>query len=70
MIYQVKSSLNFKEEAIAKEVTEFLIRVMPKAVVIHPDEPAQEGCSVKLIKCYHDETPVKLCICITEAHCP
>lgn len=61
MIYQVRANIYFTAITDAEELVEHCVSAMDNAVVVHPDEPNQEGCSVELIKCYHDETPTQPC---------
>lgn len=61
MIYQVKASLFFDDKIHAASALTSLSGAIRKAVVVHPDEPTQEGSSIEFIKCYHDETPTKPC---------
>lgn len=61
MIYQVRSDMYFTELSDAEDLVSYLASKMDDAVVVHPDEINQQGCSVELIKCYHDETPTSPC---------
>lgn len=70
MIYEVRARLFFVHEDDANDFMEHCVESMVKAVVVHPDEENQEGCSVELIKCYHDETPTKPCLSCGSIHCP
>lgn len=70
MIYQVRANIFFKEKLDAEDLVSKCATAMVDAAVIHPDEPNQEGCSVELIKCYHDEIPTKPCESCGEIHCP
>ena len=70
MIYEVRANLFFTEKADADRVVEALSLSLNRAVVVHPDEPDQEGSSVELIKCYHDETPTKPCVSCGVIKCP
>lgn len=70
MIYQVRSSLFFEKKEIAQEYAKITQEFMDKAVVVHPDEPNQQGCSLEMIKCYHDETPTKPCVTCGMILCP
>lgn len=70
MIYQVRANLFFHSKADADELVESIVSAMNDAIVVHPDEPNQEGCSVELIKCYHDETPTKPCEEVGIVHSP
>lgn len=70
MIYEVRAHLFFKSKPDAEDFVEHCHSAMDDAVVVHPDEPNQEGCSVELIMCYHDETPVKPCVSCGTITCP
>lgn len=70
MIYQVRASIFFKEMADAEDLVSKCSLAMVDAVVLHPDETNQQGCSVELIKCYHDETPTKPCVTCGIISCP
>lgn len=70
MIYQVRANLFFSEETEALDFVDNCQDAMEKAVVVNPDTPAQEGCSVELIKCYHDQTPHIPCVSCGVIHCP
>lgn len=70
MIYQVRANLFFPTKSIAEEALAIVVAGMAKAVVVHPDEPQQQGSSVELIKCYHDETPTIPCVSCGTIHCP
>lgn len=61
MIYEVRCKVFYLNELDAEDLVSHIVSKMADAVVVHPDEPNQEGCSVELIKCYHDETPTKPC---------
>lgn len=61
MIYQVRANIFFTEMSDAEDLVKHIALKMDNAVVIHPDEENQQGCSVELIKCYHDETPTTPC---------
>jgi len=70
MIYEVRANIFFPSLLDAEDLVSKCVRAMEDAVVVHPDESNQQGCSVELIKCYHDETPTKPCISCGEVHCP
>lgn len=70
MIYQVRANMFFTEKSEAEDFVDNCQDALEKAVVVHPDEPNQQGCSVELIKCFHDETPTKPCISCGTIHCP
>lgn len=70
MIYEVRANLFFRTCSDAEDMTAYIASKMDDMVVVHPDEPNQQGCSVELIKCFHDETPTRPCECIGEIHCP
>jgi len=70
MIYQVRANLFFDDKDEAEDFVRDCQLSMAKAVVVHPDEPNQQGCSVELIKCYHDETPSKPCVSCGVISCP
>lgn len=70
MIYEVRANLYFDKKDEAVDFAHDCQTAMAKAVVIHPDEPNQEGSSVELIMCYHDETPTKPCVSCGTIHCP
>jgi len=70
MIYQVNATLFFDEYDDAVDFVHDCQLAMDKAVVVHPDEPNQQGCSVELIKCYHDETPTTPCVSCGVISCP
>jgi len=70
MIYQVRANIYFTKMSDAEDLISKVALAMVDAVVVHPDTPEQEGCTVELIKCYHDETPVKPCISCGTIHCP
>lgn len=70
MIYEVRAKLFFDERDEARDFLNDCLTAMPKAVVVHPDEPNQEGCSVELIMCYHDQTPTEPCVSCGTIHCP
>lgn len=70
MIYEVRCNVFFKELTDAEGLCSYIATKMVDAVVVHPDEPNQQGCSVELIKCYHDETPTKPCVSCGSIHCP
>jgi len=62
MIYQVRANVYFERETDANKYVAATLSAINTAVVVHPDEPNQQGCSVELIKCYHDQTPTRPCI--------
>ena len=70
MIYQLRANIFFTDKTDAEDLVDNCLDAMEKAVVVHPDEPNQQGCSVQLIKCFHDETPTKPCESCGEIHCP
>lgn len=70
MIYEVRANIFFKDKADADDLVSKCTAAMDDAVVVHPDEPNQEGCSVELIMCYHDETPTQPCVSCGIIHCP
>lgn len=70
MIYEVRSRLFFTDQNDAKDYIEDSLPYLEKSVVVHPDEPNQQGCSIELLKCYHDETPTKPCISCGTIQCP
>lgn len=70
MIYEVRARVFFTQMSDAEDLVSHIASKMVDAVVIHPDEPNQEGCSVELIKCYHDQTPTEPCVSCGEIHCP
>lgn len=70
MIYQVRANLYFAQKDEATDFAHDCEVAMAKAVVVNPDTPEQEGCSVELIKCYHDETPSKPCEPCGALQCP
>lgn len=70
MIYEVRARLFFTDKDKAEDFVATVQDAMGDAVVVHPDEPNQQGCSVELIKCYHDETPTKPCESCGSIHCP
>lgn len=70
MIYEVRARLFFTDADKAEDFVATCADAMGDAVVVHPDEENQQGCSVELIKCYHDETPTKPCVSCGEIHCP
>jgi len=61
MIYQVRVNIFFTETSDAEDLVSQVVRAMSDAVVVHPDDPNMQGCSVELIKCYHDEIPTRPC---------
>lgn len=61
MIYEVRARLFFDDKIEASLALTSLVPLIRKAVVVHPDEPNQEGSSIEFIKCFHDETPTKPC---------
>lgn len=70
MVYQVRATVFFKELSDAEDLTKYIASKFDDAVVVHPDEYNQEGCSVELLKCYHDETPTKPCVSCGIIQCP
>lgn len=70
MIYEVRATIYFENLSDAEDLVSHIARTMDDAVVVHPDEPNQEGSSVELIKCFHDETPTKPCILHHTIYCP
>lgn len=70
MIYEVRARLFFTLKDEADDFIHDIDVAMSKAVVVHPDEPNQQGCICELIKCFHDETPVKPCISCGVIQCP
>lgn len=70
MIYQVRANIFFEHLSDAEDLVSKCAKAMYDAVVVHPDQPNQEGCAVELIKCYHDETPTKPCVSCGSIHCP
>lgn len=70
MIYQVRANIYFKKLSDAEDLVSKCSLAMVDAVVVHPDEPNMQGCSVELIKCYHDETPTAPCVSCGSIHCP
>lgn len=70
MIYQIRANIYFTTMVDAEDLVSKCALAMVDAVVVHPDEPNQQGCSVELIKCYHDETPTKPCVSCGVIHCP
>lgn len=70
MIYEVRATVFFEKMSDAEDLVKHIASKMDDAVVVHPDEPNQQGCSVELIKCYHDETPTRPCVACGEIKCP
>lgn len=70
MIYEVRARLFYDHEDTADHVIDLLQVAMQRAIIVHPDEPNQQGSSIELIKCYHDETPTKPCVSCGEIKCP
>jgi len=70
MIYEVRASIFFTSLADAEDLSSKIVTAMSDAVVVNPDKVNQEGCSVEIIKCYHDETPTKPCVSCGTIHCP
>lgn len=70
MIYQVTATIFFTKLSDAEDLAKYIASKFDDAVVVHPDEPNQEGCSVELIKCFHDETPTKPCVSCGTIACP
>lgn len=70
MIYEVRARMFFVTIDLADDFIDNCKDAMERAIVVHPDEDNQQGCSIELIKCFHDETPVKPCISCGEIHCP
>lgn len=70
MIYEVRANVFFTQITDAEDLVKHIAAKLDDAVVVHPDEPNQQGCSVELIKCYHDETPTKPCVFCGDLHCP
>lgn len=70
MIYEVRADIFFTEMTDAEDLVSLLASKLGDAVVVHPDQENQQGCSVELIKCYHDETPTKPCEEIGIVHSP
>ena len=70
MIYEVIANIYFTKLSDAEDLVSKCATAMVDAVVVHPDEPNQQGCSVELIKCFHDETPTKPCQPCSSIHCP
>ena len=70
MIYEVRCSIFFEHMIDAEDLVSHIASKMVDAVVVHPDEPNQQGCLVELIKCYHDQTPTEPCVSCGSIHCP
>lgn len=70
MIYEVRATVFFDHLSDAEDLAKYIASKFDDAVVVHPDEPNQQGCSVELIKCYHDQTPTEPCVSCGEIHCP
>lgn len=61
MIYEVRANVFFENISDAEDLVKHIASKLDDAVVVHPDEDNQQGCSIELIKCYHDETPTSPC---------
>jgi len=70
MIYEVRARIFFHQLSDAEDLISKCALAMVDAIVVHPDEPNQEGSLVELIKCFHDETPTEPCVSCGEIHCP
>lgn len=70
MIYEVRANVYFTALSDAEDLTKYIASKFDDAVVVHPDEPNQEGSRVELIKCYHDQTPTLPCVSCGSIHCP
>ena len=70
MIYQVRANVFFTQISDAEDLVAHIALKLDDAVVINPDEPNQQGCSIELIKCYHDQIPTKPCISCGQVKCP
>lgn len=70
MIYEVRATIFFQNKSDADDLVSKCVCAMDDAIVVHPDEPNQQGCSIELIKCFHDETPTKPCVSCGTIQCP
>lgn len=70
MIYEVRANIFFTDISDAEDLVSKCSLALVDAVVVHPDEPDQQGSSVELIKCYHDQTPTIPCVSCGEIQCP
>jgi hypothetical protein len=70
MIYEVRANIFFTTLPDAEDLVSKCVLSLNDAVVVHPDEPNMQICTVEIIKCYHDETPTKPCISCGSIHCP
>lgn len=61
MIYEVRAHIFFTDENDAKDYMENSLSYLKIGVVVNPDQENKQGCSIELIKCYHDETPTLPC---------
>jgi len=68
MIYEVRATIFFTKLEQAENLIRLCTSAMIDAVVVKPDQPDQEGSTLEVIKCYHDETPTKPCTLITWTH--
>ena len=61
MFYRVIATLAFTIEDEATDFYHDCEIALPKASTINPNQPNIERGTIRMQKCYHDETPTKPC---------
>ena len=61
MFYQLRVDCFLKDQDSLNDVLEELEKRKENMSVVNPGLPQQELSTIKVIKCYHDENPLKPC---------
>lgn len=62
MFYRVRADLAFTDLDEGNDFYHDCVVALPKSNLINPGQPNQEGGTIVMEECYHDENPQKPCL--------